>query len=465
MYQIKLLTEMKITQEINKHATLSLTAILHQDKGKDCITDIHAGSYVEITNSEKEYYTVFLGVVQKLIVNTTRDTYQLELIAASASYLTDVKKKHRSFQDENMPYKTLFEQVISDYENGGIRDKATNDAKTGKLIMQYNETDWEFLKRLASSFHAGLLPSMKLEGPHFYIGIPQGKERGSIEKYNYSVVNNISLYMKSSQINNPELMSLDMTEFFFSAEEEFEIGDELIFNQIKLYIKQKVLELTDGVLKCTYSLATKKGLLVSTFYNDYIIGLSLKGKVLERIQDNIKVKLEIDKEQSTETAWLFPYTTMYTAEGNSGLYWMPEVDDTVLIYFPTKEEADAVGVNSKREHIKSGDKISNPDIKYLRTKYGKELKFDENEILITCVNGKNEETGKDHVVYIRISDENGIELISTQPISISSEAGITMNSEKQIKIISREQIKMKCKTSQILVDTQVEIDGLDVKIN
>jgi len=204
---------------------------------------------------------------------------------------------------------------------------------------------------------------------------------------------------------------------------------------------------------------------VSTFYNDYIIGLSLKGKVLERIQDNIKVKLEIDKEQSTETAWLFPYTTMYTAEGNSGLYWMPEVDDTVLIYFPTKEEADAVGVNSKREHIKSGDKISNPDIKYLRTKYGKELKFDENEILITCVNGKNEETGKDHVVYIRISDENGIELISTQPISISSEAGITMNSEKQIKIISREQIKMKCKTSQILVDTQVEIDGLDVKIN
>ena len=74
-------------------------------------------------------------------------------------------------------------------------------------------------------------------------------------------------------------------------------------------------------------------------YQEGMIGLSLKGRVLEAVQDTVKVQLEIDVEQTKkEEAYPFPYTTMYTAEGNSGWYCMPEVDDTVMIYFPTREE-------------------------------------------------------------------------------------------------------------------------------
>jgi hypothetical protein len=36
------------------------------------------------------------------------------------------------------------------------------------------------------------------------------------------------------------------------------------------------------------------------------------------------------------------------AEGNSGWYCMPEINDTVFIYFPTKEEHMGVGMNSIR---------------------------------------------------------------------------------------------------------------------
>ena len=73
--------------------------------------------------------------------------------------------------------------------------------------------------------------------------------------------------------------------------------------------------------------------------------VNCSSQVLEMLKtDIIKVisnYMEIDEEEpSKQEAYPFPYTTMYTAEGNSGWYCMPEVDDTVLIYFPTKEEKD-----------------------------------------------------------------------------------------------------------------------------
>ena len=54
---------------------------------------------------------------------------------------------------------------------------------------------------------------------------------------------------------------------------------------------------------------------------------------------------------------------------------MPEIDDTVYIYFPTKEESEGVGTSSLRIGDKGTDKVNEPSIKYFRTIDGKEIKF------------------------------------------------------------------------------------------
>ena len=187
---------------------------------------------------------------------------------------------------------------------------------------------------------------------------------------------------------------------------------------------------------------------------------------MEAIQDTVKVQLEIDAEQTKkEEAYPFPYTTSYTAEGNSGWYCMPEVDDTVMIYFPTKEEKDAVGVNSLRVLEKGGDRMSDPAVKYFRTKNGKELKFSPEEILITCCNGTDEQTGEKHVIYIRLNEKNGIQIISTEPILLKSDQNIDFQAGDQIFLVAKEEIVFKCKTSQITVNQMVDIAGKEVRIN
>jgi hypothetical protein len=122
-------------------------------------------------------------------------------------------------------------------------------------------------------------------------------------------------------------------------------------------------------------------------------------------------------------------------------------------------------LNSIRTTRGEGDKIDDPDVKYFRTKDGKELKFSKDEILITCINGSDKETGEDIITLIRLNQNEGIEIISTEPIKLHSDKDIKIEAEETVKVLAGERIRLKCKTSEILIDSKVDICGKEVKIN
>jgi hypothetical protein len=462
---IQQIKAMKIIQRINEHAYLYITAILKEEEKDDYVKKVKAEEQIEIRTKEDPSEILFKGMIQHIQIQAIDEVYYLEIKGVSNSFKADIKKEKNSFQDKNMTYKDMIQGIVSNYTGGGIIDKASNGKAIDQFIMQYRETDWEFLKRMASHFNKGLVPSMKHAGPKIIFGILEGKEIGRIENYNYYVTKDLEQYMKSSKNTNPQLKQLDTIAFHIEAEKEYEIGDQVTYQDIPLYIKSKELEIVKGIVVFRYALSTKMGLSQDRLYNEQIAGISLKGKVLQAIRDKVKVHLEIDAHQDKGKAWEFPYTTMYTAEGNSGWYFMPEINDTVFIYFPTKEEQEGVGMNSIRVMNKGTDRISNPDIKYFRTIDGKELKFSPEEIQITCINGKDKETGEKKVIYIRLNQDKGIEIISSEPISFKTDKGIKLEAEDSIKILAEEEIKLKCKTSEIRIDSKIDICGEDVRIN
>jgi hypothetical protein len=219
-----------------------------------------------------------------------------------------------------------------------------------------------------------------------------------------------------------------------------------------LRVKSVEAELIDGALLYTCALSTKNGLTKDKIYNEKITGLSLKGRVLDCVNDKVKVHLEIDGRQSAGSAWKFPYTTWYTAEGNAGWYCMPEKGDTVFIYFPNNREENGVSVNSIREH----GGVGAPEIKIFRTPNGKELKFTPEEILITC---------KDDSIFIRLNEKNGIEVISSKPVKVNTDANLTMEAKKKVSITADNEINLKCKGSSVQLDNNVELKGKHVRVN
>ncbi|MFR3730467.1 contractile injection system protein, VgrG/Pvc8 family [Lacrimispora sp.] len=462
---IRQIKTVRIIQRMNEHARLFLTAVLSNEKKDDFIEKNLCKEQVILSSNEDTQMTLFQGMILEAQTEAIGGVYYLKIKAISNSYLTDLKKVSRSFQDKKMTYEKLIKNIISDYPSGDILDLASKGKALEHLIVQYEETDWEFLKRLASHFHVGILPSVTHEGPKIIMGVPKGSSAGSMDCSSYKMVKHLDKHLKSSKNGGGQLNEADSMEYLLETEKNYTIGDQLTFQNIPLYIKSKEASMSGGILKFKYALSSQAGFYEDYIYNENIAGISLKGKVLDIKEDKLKVQLEIDDSQNKEKAWKFPYATPYAAEGHSGWYCMPERGDTVLVHFPSHKEEDAYGMNSVRVKDKDSDDFDDPDIKIFRTKNGKEIRFSPEEILITCLSGIDEITGKKQNIYIKLHQDTGIEIVSSEPIQFKSDKGIRLDAEDSIQLLASKEIRLTCKTSEILINEKIDICGEDVKIN
>ncbi|WP_018884651.1 hypothetical protein [Paenibacillus massiliensis] len=73
-------------------------------------------------------------------------------------------------------------------------DTAPGGAAIGELVVQYLETDWAFVKRVASRLHAPLLPISMQPGLKYVIGIPDLGEPVRLNEHNYRIQKNLEEY-------------------------------------------------------------------------------------------------------------------------------------------------------------------------------------------------------------------------------------------------------------------------------
>ncbi|NLW48398.1 MAG: hypothetical protein GXY86_13830 [Firmicutes bacterium] len=462
-FKLERLIEFKLTRRINEHERLYFSGVITEDYKDQQIHDISPETIIEVNQLDKDNQKtlLFKGLVGHLEIKTVRGIYYIQVEAVSVTQKLDVKLKSRSFQNQNMTYEDLIKQVVQEYK-GDIIDGASQKEKIGKMIMQYQETDWQFLKRLASHFNAGLIPHALSDKPKLYFGAPepQGGADNKLENFHYRVSKNLAEYQFSSENSIPDINETDFIYYEVEGDQNLNLGAEVKFNDLKLYVREALSILEGNIIKHRYFMSTQKGLSQPRIYNDQIVGLSIEGRVLEVAKDTVKVQLEIDAEQKVEEAWWFPYSSVYTAEGNSGWYCMPEIDDYVRIYFPTKKAEEAVAVNSARKDSDPGDnnKLDDPEIKYFRTKSGKELMFSPAEIIVT---------GKDNEIFLKLNDEEGIEIYSKKMVKIIAKEDLVMESEEaNVLIKAKEGIDISCDASKIKLNkTKVAIEGNEIKTN
>lgn len=451
-YKLITLTEVKIEKKINDHGKIHFTGIISEsDKEK----------YIEISNFKKEIEVnliienkvkeIFKGTVINVEIKMIRDIYYIVVEGISYSYEMDIALKNRSFQNIDMLYTQLIKKITSNYEGSDFIDMITNDNKIKAFKLQYKETDWNFLKRIASEFNVPLVVESIANKPKFWIGIPEGKNRGELDSFDYSIRKNISDFRNSSENYISEIEESDFIYYEIESDDYFNIGDSIIFKNRKLLVWNVITEMIDGILKYKYSLASENRIKENSIYNKKLVGVSIEGKVIDVSGDYVKIKLDIDSEQKKEEANWFHYSTFYS---NIGWYCMPELEDNVMLYFPSDKEKEAVMINSIRKKDKGGDKIDDPNTKYLRTKDSKEVMFNKEEIVFT---------GKDDKVLIRINETSGIEMNSDSDIKINAHNGLNI-SAANIEINSQEQLNMTCRASCIKMDGNTDVKGIVVKI-
>ncbi len=418
------IVEMKVEQSLNHHAAMYLKGIVPKENGDSGVMDTDDSTVVTVSDQDG---VIFRGLVQNIRASFQGEVCYLEVWAASFSVKADTDVLSRSFQDGGMNYQQIGELMAG--ENGLSLSMEASALSINNLLLQYQETNWEFLKRIASHNHSVLLPSV--EEPKFYFGIPKGNQKGSLLSYRFSVGKNIGRYRRHTG-TGVDAAPDDSLEYMVTADDSvLSIGDTVDYNGNALFVREALIHLADAVLTCRYVLCPENGLKVPVSYNQHITGLTLSGQVLEVNQDTVKVLLCVDESQDTAKAYAFPYITPYSAENHTGLYLMPEPGDVVNIQFPTEDESLAVALSSYRQ-VES-DRMGDPNVKYLRTPNDKEIKISPEEILITAKTGG---------LYIRLNQDDGIEVFSQHGIMVNTLSSIDVTAAGHISLTAGTNILM-----------------------
>lgn len=148
-----------------------------------------------------------------------------------------------------MTYKDLVKKVIADTPSADFRDSVSKDKTVGKILIQYQETDWQFVKRLASHFHTGLIPDLTTDKPKFYFGLPEGNPKEKLENYNYSVHKRLREYRDAAENYISGLNEHDFIVYEVESGQILEVGNEVEFNNKKLYVMEAVTEMQESIIK------------------------------------------------------------------------------------------------------------------------------------------------------------------------------------------------------------------------
>ena len=357
--------EFVLDENINEHQKLEIQLEMDDEQRKNLeriIEKEDVGIEIELANVDKDVKRkVFSGIVDYFeILDYGSYGCRILMRAFSKSVLFDRKneKKYRVFQDRNLMFSDIIDEINKDYADKKLEIKYSDIAKKqiGSLIVQFDETDWEFLVRLASQLKTGMFV---IEQGIVLFGIV---EMGEIKKENkyfsdYSLVRDYkNLYYKvqsNKVINLGDIVSISENAVENEGNDKDSGGNKGNFSVLKTRIFLK-----DFILKSEFLATDMKSYHIFKKYNEKIKGCRIEANVERVFEDSGIAKMEVrfaeglkkivqerSNEESNDKAYddygikRFPlsYQTFYS-QTNTGFFCTPEINDTVEVYFPNEDE-------------------------------------------------------------------------------------------------------------------------------
>lgn len=436
-YQVEHILSLEMQESVNNHGCMHLTAVIPEEQAEQYVymTSPMMPITLSYQTDDKKIRTLCRGIVTDIQVNCQGNTYYMDLTVKGKTYAMDIVERIRSFQRTTMTVHQLIREVMSEYGEYDCKIQIP-DEKIKRLVVQYKETDWEFLKRFASHYGAVLIPDMESEKLTLYVGVPENAESYSTNPYQYNLVKKVDEYLRIKENRWKDALETDFTVFQIGDYQIFRVGNEVIFHNAALTVQAAQRLLQDGVLKNQYELRQKNGLRGLELHNNMLVGVSLIGQVTKVSRDKVMVQLKADK--PGRAAYWFPYSTMSASPDGSGWYCMPEKGDQVRVYFPTDKESDAYAVSAVSGYEpKPGDAedlMANPDVKYLRTKADQVIQFAEDGIILNSGDGQ---------ATIFLGNEGMLSIYGNTDVSVTAKNTLTLISNGQLVVSAAESLSLK----------------------
>lgn len=288
--------------------------------------------------------------------------------------------------------------------------------KIDRPIIQYKETDWEFIIRLASHFNTGIRVDEAQEGIRLYIGIKENDSNEQIEDSVYEC--GISSRYFENDRHKERKLKENYVYYRLLRNENRYIGDRVRFLGKQLMICSKEICFERGELVFCYTIGDKELLYEKMKYNRLFVGLQLEGEVKSVERECVKIHLMIDGNEEQE---LFPYLWL-PVTGNI-FYCMPEVGSKVLLQFLGEDERDAVAKIVIRTNADTCNGYSDIQNRIFATLGKKVLKFFPDEITLSGSKEKN-------MPEVSLRDKTGIYFVIHEKLDVEAAENVVIKAGK-----------------------------------
>ncbi|WP_371367072.1 hypothetical protein SRRS_11820 [Sporomusa rhizae] len=454
-WEIQSIYDLTITKTLNQHAKLEITALLTEEGGKKAgqqeTPDDIVKLYTEETSdgkTEKKY--LFKGRLNQVGIHQDGGLYVLSATFLSHSSVLDSQEKSRSFQDTSLTYNDIVSKIMADYSGKSIELTADKTQINGPLI-QYQETDWQFIKRIASYQEAVIVPDVTLDEIVFSFGYPAGGVKTLPENINYKSGKDIAAYNRDWTYN-PDLIANEYTYFEVESYQELTIGDKVTFQGYELYVSAVTIRLKNSILTFHAKLVRQMTIRQNPIYNEKIQGVSLEGKVLALQNQEIKLHLQIDQEQDEGTAYWYPFVPPTT----DMMYLMPQLNTNASLYIPGLKEQNAIIKGNLRSNGGTCERTGDPNTRYLGTEYGQELKIAPGGVYITA--------GLSNLVA-NFDDNEGVKLSSHKEMKLEAEQEIIIKSQNTVSLNGASQVLIATPTAAISLENETHFRAAQTHID
>ena len=318
----------------NDHAYMTIEGIIPPaDKEPYLSESLEDKKLTLICMGEDEAKTIFCGVILDTKLRHAGGSYAIEIKAVSHSYLLDIAKESKSYQDIAMTYHQVIGSDLAGRDALFIDCADERDMPIDTFLLKHQETCWAFIQRVASHHLYGLLPDMTQGKPAFWVGMPEGRKVRQVLDAPDQIVQQPHIAIGGN------VLQCTLT----NRLEHFDLGDPVVIRgrEYRVHEIHARLDRHDSVMRFDYHLATEQGCFQPRLTNRSIQGLCLPGRVIDRRKDFVKVHLTTtDAAQEIDKATWFRLAAFYTAGSDRGWCAMPELGDMLDLYFPSDNEND-----------------------------------------------------------------------------------------------------------------------------
>ena len=308
-----------------------------------------------------------------------------------------------------------------------------SDMQTGGTLIQYQETDWNFLKRMASQLGLSLVPDTSYYYPRFYLGLPEGEKRELGEIISCDLCFDGRYYAVSGKclVDREDFICYDVV-----TRTSLSLGDRVTYEGRELLVSRKKTELAGGEVIFTYRLAGNSYTWVPWEDNPDYTGMSFVGSIVGTQGEQVEVAFDIDKSAAGGNSYGFAPAT-----GNL-MYCMPQKGTKTSLYIGNGDEAQGIATGCIRTNGSTCEGTGSPEKKSFRSEHGKGM-----DLYPQRMGLDGGETGKitfEDETGTTIESNGGLVLMAKEGIRLESMTGIVMQGMSDIMALYSEGASSLC---------------------